>query len=88
MGGFWKRLVCSIKESLLELLKKALLDEEKLKTAFCEMEAYLNARPLIFIKTRSTKATLCSRFNCTYVGFRAVETYDPEWQPSGRGPIQ
>ncbi|KRZ49141.1 hypothetical protein T02_12069 [Trichinella nativa] len=64
MGGYWKRLVCSIKESLLELLKKALLDEEKLKTTLCEVEAYLNARPLIFIKTRSTNATLCSRFNC------------------------
>ncbi|KRZ56324.1 hypothetical protein T02_10589 [Trichinella nativa] len=49
MGGYWERLVRSIKESLRKNLGRALLDEEELKTTLCEVEASLNARPLTFV---------------------------------------
>ncbi|KRY45762.1 hypothetical protein T03_6334 [Trichinella britovi] len=37
MGGYWERLVRSIKELLRKILGKALLDEEEIRTTLCEL---------------------------------------------------
>ncbi|XP_003382158.1 putative integrase core domain protein [Trichinella spiralis] len=92
MGGYWERLVRSIKESLRKILRKALLDEEELRTTLCEAEASLNARPLTFVGDEDHERHPLSPFQLltgrAYVDFPAVEAHDPEWQPVGRGPPQ
>ncbi|KRY40405.1 hypothetical protein T01_3596 [Trichinella spiralis] len=84
MGGYWERLLCSIKDSVL--------DEEELQTALCEVQAYLNARPLVFMEDEIHERHPLFSFQlltcCTYVGFSAVEVHDPERQPYGRGHPQ
>ncbi|KRZ90761.1 hypothetical protein T08_2090, partial [Trichinella sp. T8] len=89
MGGYWERLVRSIKESLRKILRKALLDEEELRTTLCEVEASLNARPLTFVGDEHHERHPLSPFQLltgrAYVDFPAVEAYEPEWQRGGRG---
>ncbi|KRY20341.1 hypothetical protein T12_7788 [Trichinella patagoniensis] len=92
MGGYWERLVRSIKESLRKILGRALLDEEELKTTLCEVEASLNARPLTFVGDEHHDRHPLSPFQLltgrAYVDFPAVEAYEPEWQRGGRGSPQ
>ncbi|KRX86446.1 hypothetical protein T4E_10538 [Trichinella pseudospiralis] len=92
MGGYWERLVRSIKESLRKILGKALLDEEELRTTLCEVEASLNARPLTFVGEEDHESHPLSPFQLltgrAYVDFPAIEAHDPEWQPVERGATQ
>ncbi|KRY21777.1 Gamma-tubulin complex component 4 [Trichinella patagoniensis] len=92
MGGYWERLVRSIKESLRKILGKALLDEEELRTTLCEVEASLNARPLTFVGEEDHERHPLSPFQLltgrAYVDFPAIEAHDPEWQPVERGATQ
>ncbi|KRY28314.1 hypothetical protein T01_8524 [Trichinella spiralis] len=48
-GGYWERLVRSVKNTLKKILGKTTLDEEELTTVLCEIEAKINARPLTFV---------------------------------------
>ncbi|KRX59253.1 hypothetical protein T09_9840 [Trichinella sp. T9] len=48
-GGYWERLVRSVKNTLRKILEKTTLDEEELTTVLCEIEAKINARPLTFV---------------------------------------
>ncbi|KRY82042.1 hypothetical protein T4D_17099 [Trichinella pseudospiralis] len=48
-GGYWERLVRSVKNTLKKILGKATLDEEELTTVLCRIEAKINARPLTFV---------------------------------------
>ncbi|KRY76523.1 hypothetical protein T4B_15516 [Trichinella pseudospiralis] len=49
MGGYWERLIRSIKNYLHKVLKKVLVDEEGLSTIFCDIEGRINARPLTYL---------------------------------------
>ena len=48
-GGFYKRLVRSVKVSLKKVLGRALLTFEELQTVLCEVEEVINARPLVYV---------------------------------------
>ncbi|GFY62916.1 integrase catalytic domain-containing protein [Trichonephila inaurata madagascariensis] len=48
-GGFYERLVRSVKESLFKILGKALLSFEKMTTILTEIEAVLNLIPLSYV---------------------------------------
>jgi len=45
-GGFWERLIRSIKNILRRVLSKSSLSYDKLRNMLCEVEAFINARPL------------------------------------------
>uniref|UniRef100_A0A5S6Q5G2 Integrase catalytic domain-containing protein n=1 Tax=Trichuris muris TaxID=70415 RepID=A0A5S6Q5G2_TRIMR len=45
-GGYWERLVGSVKTALKKALGHAYVDEQQLCTVLCEIEAQINARPL------------------------------------------
>uniref|UniRef100_A0A5S6QAF5 Integrase catalytic domain-containing protein n=1 Tax=Trichuris muris TaxID=70415 RepID=A0A5S6QAF5_TRIMR len=52
-GGYWQRLVRSVKARLRKVHRNALLDEEKLRTVLCEIEARINSKPLTFLVGRA-----------------------------------
>ena len=45
-GGWWERLVRSVKEPLRKVLGKALLSYQELATVLTRIEAVINSRPL------------------------------------------
>ena len=48
-GGFYERLVKSVKTPLRKLFGKAMLDSDQLTTILAEIEAQLNSRPLTYL---------------------------------------
>ena len=47
-GGFYERLVRTVKLSLKKIIGKALLTFEELQTVLCEVEKVINGRPLVY----------------------------------------
>ncbi|KRZ85858.1 hypothetical protein T08_7221 [Trichinella sp. T8] len=48
-GGYWERIVQSVKELLKKVLGNTRLEEDELRTVLCEIEARINSRPLNFV---------------------------------------
>ncbi|XP_057290244.1 uncharacterized protein LOC130612931 [Hydractinia symbiolongicarpus] len=48
-GGFWERLVQSVKRSLTKALFRSSISYEELQTVLCEVESLLNCRPLTYV---------------------------------------
>ena len=49
MGGFYDRLVGSVKRSLRKAIGKVCLNNEQLLTILKEAEAVINSRPLVYV---------------------------------------
>ena len=47
-GGFYERLVKSVKTSLKKILGKSLISFEELQTVLCDVETVINTRPLVY----------------------------------------
>ncbi|KRX71653.1 hypothetical protein T06_55, partial [Trichinella sp. T6] len=48
-GGYWERLVRSVKNALRKVLGRSLLRFDELRTTLCELEARINNRPLTLL---------------------------------------
>jgi hypothetical protein len=46
MGGIWERQIRTVRKVLDVIMTKQVLDDEKLMTMFCEVEAIVNGRPI------------------------------------------
>uniref|UniRef100_A0A5S6Q0M6 Integrase catalytic domain-containing protein n=1 Tax=Trichuris muris TaxID=70415 RepID=A0A5S6Q0M6_TRIMR len=62
-GGYWERLVRSVKEPLKKVLGHALLTETELHTVLVEIEAKINARPLTFVGDDPKDANVLTPFH-------------------------
>ena len=49
MGGFWERLIRSVKRCLKKCIGRANLTFEQLRTVLVKIEAVINARPLTYV---------------------------------------
>ena len=56
-GGFYERLVKSVKECLHKVLGKALLNYDEMMTVLTEIEAVLNLHPLSYVYGESDEPT-------------------------------
>ncbi|XP_064479062.1 uncharacterized protein LOC135392275 [Ornithodoros turicata] len=54
-GGFYERLVRSVKTSLKKVLGRKLLDTEEIVTILTEVEAVINSRPITFLYSNSSE---------------------------------
>ena len=50
-GGFWERLVRTVKRSLFKILQRASVTYEELLTVVAEIEGIMNSRPLTYINS-------------------------------------
>ncbi|KRZ51812.1 hypothetical protein T02_2473 [Trichinella nativa] len=48
-GGYWERIVQTVKELLKKVLGNTRLEEDELRTVLCEIEARINSKPLNFV---------------------------------------
>ncbi|XP_042230816.1 uncharacterized protein LOC121872215 [Homarus americanus] len=46
MGGVWERQIRTVKKVLQAIVGSQVLDDERLQTLFCEVEAIVNERPI------------------------------------------
>ncbi|GFQ99343.1 integrase catalytic domain-containing protein [Trichonephila clavata] len=53
-GGFYERIVRSVKTILRKVIGKSFLTSEELETILCEIEAVINSRPITYIDSDST----------------------------------
>ncbi|KRZ59301.1 hypothetical protein T02_15048 [Trichinella nativa] len=90
MGGYWERLIRTMKQSLRKVLGRALLDDEELRTILCEVEACLNARPLTLVEERPEGPVPLSPFKLltsrTYIDLPEVDDTETNWHTPGEGP--
>ena len=49
MGGFWERLIRSVKRSLKKSIGKSRLNYEELKSILIEVEAIINSHPITYV---------------------------------------
>ena len=52
-GGFYERMVRTIKTSLRKSLGRSLVSSEQLETLLCKVESIINSRPLAYVSGRS-----------------------------------
>ena len=56
MGGVWERLIRLIRRVLSAVIRNTVLDDERLVTVFCEVEAIINTRPITPISSEPQDA--------------------------------
>ena len=87
MGGFYERLVGLVKRAMRKTIQKNLLTVIQLQTILKEVEATINARPLVYIgDDLESNITLTPRHFLSlnpYTGIPETENdqYDPDYSP-------
>ncbi|XP_065658377.1 uncharacterized protein LOC124812001 [Hydra vulgaris] len=57
-GGFWERLVQSVKKPLLKVVFRSSIRYDELETILCEIEGLLNSRPITYAYHEDTEEVL------------------------------
>nr|XP_047141395.1 uncharacterized protein LOC124816304 [Hydra vulgaris] len=57
-GGFWERLVQSVKKSLLKVVFRSSIRYDELEIILCEIEGLLNSRPITYAYHEDTEEVL------------------------------
>ncbi|XP_003369130.1 conserved hypothetical protein [Trichinella spiralis] len=85
MGGYWERLIRSIKNSLHKVLQKALVDEEGLSTILYDIEARIKARPLTYLSEDPKDPEVLTPYHflpgTKFMDLPEVNPEDEEWVP-------
>jgi len=70
-GGFWERLVRTVKVALRKSLCRKSIEFEQLRTILCKIEGVINDRPLTYLEDSTSPQALCpSHF---LLGRRSIE---------------
>ena len=86
-GGFFERLVKSVKRCLKKILGKACITYEELLTVLTEIECVLNSRQLTYVSTEDLEEPLtpshllCGRRLLSVPSSDTSEPIDPDWTP-------
>ena len=86
-GGFFERLVKSVKRCLKKILGRACVTYEELLTILTEIECVLNSRPLTYVSTEDLEEPLtpshllCGRRLLSVPYGDIPEATDPDWDP-------
>lgn len=95
-GGFYERMVGTVKRCLKKTIGKALLSNEELCTVIPEVEAVVNSRPITYVYSEPGDGApltpshfLCGKRVLTLPEPSKERIDDPEWVPeSGRKTIE
>ena len=71
-GGFFERLIRSVKRCLKKILKNAKLSYEELLTVVTEVECVLNSRPLTYVSSEDIEEPLTSSHLMTGRGLLSI----------------
>eukprot|EP00117_Sycon_ciliatum_P047422 scpid81855/ scgid33870/ len=87
MGGFYERMVQTVKRSLRKSIGRSFLTHYEFETLLVEVEAVVNARPLTYVSDDPTQLVITpAHFLCLNpnIGFPPVDsdTIDPDFNPN------
>ncbi|KRZ08844.1 hypothetical protein T11_16808 [Trichinella zimbabwensis] len=84
MGGYWERLIRSMKTSLKKVLQNSMLDEKELRTVISEVEARMNSRPLTYLTDNPNNPEVLTPYHFLtgthYVDIPEVTKDEDEWR--------
>ena len=81
-GGFYERMVQTVKRSLRKILRRSSVTYDELNTIIIEIEAVINSRPLCYIYTDEVDEVLTpshlfmGRRLISHKGYLPMEIYD------------
>ncbi|KRZ75294.1 Gypsy retrotransposon integrase-like protein 1 [Trichinella papuae] len=85
MGGYWERLIRSMKTSLKKILQNSMLEEEEFRTVISEVEARMNSRPLTYLTDNPNNPEVLTPYHFLtgthYVDIPEVTKDEDEWVP-------
>jgi len=80
-GGFFERMVGSVKRPLIKVLGRAYVHEKELRTLLCEIESAVNSRPLTHVGDFESETPLTPAMLCGKIWFNQDAQEEPEVQP-------
>ncbi|KRZ97647.1 hypothetical protein T08_3806 [Trichinella sp. T8] len=92
MGGYWERLIRSMKTSLKKVLQNSMLDDEEFRTIISEVEARINSRPLTYNPVNPNNPEVLTPYNFLtgthYVDIPEITKDEDEWVPKTQSTSQ
>ncbi|KRY05797.1 hypothetical protein T12_15361 [Trichinella patagoniensis] len=85
MGGYWERLIRSMKTSLKKVLQNSMLEDEEFRTIISEVEARMNSRPLTYNPDNPNDPEVLTPYHFLtgthYTDIPEVTKDEDEWVP-------
>ncbi|KRY32999.1 Pro-Pol polyprotein [Trichinella spiralis] len=88
MGGYWERLIRSMKTSLKKVLQNSMLEDEEFRTIISEVEARMNSRPLTYNPDNPNNPEVLTPYHFLtgthYTDIPEVTKDEDEWVPKAQ----